>query len=369
MVAALPGLAAFFIFMAVIPSLVARVYTWMKPSVAATPGHCMVPLFQDISKAKVALIGAVLVCCVGLIDSLLVAEISFSLFYVLPIGLVTWYAGRWSGVIVSLLSAATWLVADYLSGPPASHSLIPIWNMAVRLGFFLIVTWLLSELHEVQRKRRMLEKIFFHDLLNLVGSVRGFAELLKTDQVSGSREIYEMIYQAADRSVEEIEAQRLLASVDRSDIPLELTRVQVRMAMELATDIYRPHGAVSGKSIAIATDCGDLVFDIDQAILLRILGNMLKNAVEAALPGETVIFSSRMEEGKICFVVRNSAVIPADIRKHIFRQPVTSKGKSRGLGTYSIRLLTEYLQGEASFTSAEGTGTQFQVCFPLPKNP
>jgi len=39
-----------------------------------------------------------------------------SLFYVLPIALVSWKTNRSLGILMSLLSAAVWLLADLLAG-------------------------------------------------------------------------------------------------------------------------------------------------------------------------------------------------------------------------------------------------------------
>jgi len=49
----------------------------------------------------------------------------------------------------------------------------------------------------------------------------------------------------------------------------------------------------------------------------------------------------------------------------IFRRSFSTKGIDRGMGTYSMKLLTEYLQGEVSFTSSEENGTLFVARYPL----
>jgi sensor histidine kinase regulating citrate/malate metabolism len=50
----------------------------------------------------------------------------------------------------------------------------------------------------------------------------------------------------------------------------------------------------------------------------------------------------------------------------IFQRSFSTKGFGRGLGTYSIRLLTErYLKGSVSFTSSALSGTIFRVRYPL----
>ena len=62
---------------------------------------------------------------IGLIRFLTGPEFALSLFYILPIALATWYAGKWVGFMVSLASAVSWLVADLNMLPAFSSAWIP----------------------------------------------------------------------------------------------------------------------------------------------------------------------------------------------------------------------------------------------------
>jgi len=84
------------------------------------------------------------VLLLGVLDYLTGPELAFSLFYLLPIFLVTWMVGRTAGVSIAVLGAVTWLVADLAWDVPNSSVIVHYWNGAVRLGFFLIVVRLLS---------------------------------------------------------------------------------------------------------------------------------------------------------------------------------------------------------------------------------
>ena len=81
----------------------------------------------------------------GLFDYLTGLELSFSLFYLLPIAAVTWLSGRKVGVLASFAAAVTWLVADLLWKSPSVDSSVIYWNAIVRLIVFLVVIVLLSE--------------------------------------------------------------------------------------------------------------------------------------------------------------------------------------------------------------------------------
>lgn len=118
------------------------------------------------NKAVIYLIGGALVSVIGLIDHTTGEELSFSIFYLIPIVYVTWFGKRPFGYLFALLGAATWFYVDSLSAPQFSFPAIPYWNAVVRLGFFLIVVYLTGELNDfkVNLVKRIDERT--KDLLN-----------------------------------------------------------------------------------------------------------------------------------------------------------------------------------------------------------
>ena len=124
------------------------------------------------------LIAWILVALLGVIDYFTGYELSFSLFYLLPVALVSWYVGREQGLVISIASAAIWLMANVLAGESYSSTLFLYWNTIVRLGFFLIVALLLSELRISWENERTLSRTDF-----LTGSLnsRAFYELTEAE--------------------------------------------------------------------------------------------------------------------------------------------------------------------------------------------
>jgi diguanylate cyclase (GGDEF)-like protein len=80
------------------------------------------------------------------IDFITGYEISFSLFYLLPIAFATWYLSRNIGIFFCIISALLWLTVDHYTDHKYSNNLIPIWNSLVRFGFFIVTCLLLSEI-------------------------------------------------------------------------------------------------------------------------------------------------------------------------------------------------------------------------------
>jgi len=101
-----------------------------------------------------AVSGLLLLGLVGLSDYLTGPEISFGLFYFLPIWLMTWQFNRGVAVLFSCLCALVWFAVDDASGVQYSTPIIPFWNAAARLVYFLSFTILLSYIREQLRQSK-----------------------------------------------------------------------------------------------------------------------------------------------------------------------------------------------------------------------
>jgi hypothetical protein len=101
-----------------------------------------------------AVSGLMLLALVGLADLLTGPEISFGIFYFLPIWVITWHFDRGVAVLFSLLCALVWFAVDDASGVQYSRAIVPFWNAAARLVYFLSFTFLLSYIREQLRQSK-----------------------------------------------------------------------------------------------------------------------------------------------------------------------------------------------------------------------
>jgi diguanylate cyclase (GGDEF)-like protein len=139
----------------------------------------LLAILEKQSKPSYVLVlaGFVLTGLIGVVDFLMGYEMAFSVFYVLPVALVTWLTSRRLGLMTSLAGAFVWLGADVATGHPYSYPLIPIWNTLIRLAFFVIITLLLSALKRTTEREREFARIdnltgavnprFFYDLAQM----------------------------------------------------------------------------------------------------------------------------------------------------------------------------------------------------------
>jgi len=119
-----------------------------------------------------------MVWAIGVLDYLTGYELAFSLFYLLPISLLTWLTGRRLGVLMALFSALVWLLADVFAGNAYSNPVIYFWNTLIRLGFFLIVVFLLTALRNSLEHERELSRV---DSLTGAVNFRSFSAILQME--------------------------------------------------------------------------------------------------------------------------------------------------------------------------------------------
>jgi diguanylate cyclase (GGDEF)-like protein len=117
--------------------------------------------------------GFILTLMIGVIRFLTGPELAVSLFYLFPIVLVTWNAGRRAGIIISVTSALSWLMADLMMLNFFSNIIIPFFNETFRLIVFIIITYIIFELKNALEKQKALARI---DPLTSVANRRAFFE-------------------------------------------------------------------------------------------------------------------------------------------------------------------------------------------------
>lgn len=216
-----------------------------------------------------------------------------------------------------------------------------------------------------QKRQSIMEKLFFHDVLNVVGSIRGFSEVLTNYEPEDRQQIYSLIHLASQQVIDQIQAYRMLAAAERGELKARKEPISCHGFVREMADLYRGHDVTADRNLKVLTPTEDVCFHSDRTMLVRIVGNMLINAFEAVESGAEVALGVDCRAGRVRFWVENPGVIPRDIQVQIFQRSFSTKGTGRGLGTYSQRLLSELLGGQVQFVSNEQVGTRFEASFPL----
>ena len=215
-----------------------------------------------------------------------------------------------------------------------------------------------------EKRRQALDRLFFHDILNTAGGLQGLISLMDSSSPEELKTYVPTAALASDRLVDQILSQKDLAAAERGDLHPKAASFPAAELLEEIAALFRAHEAGKGRQVAVKADCGGLVINTDRTLLLRVIGNLVKNALEAESAGATVTLACLKTGGGAAFTVHNPGQMPDAPRLQVFQRSFTTKGEGRGLGTYSVRLLAEkYLKGKVSFATGP-SGTEFRVELP-----
>jgi len=216
-----------------------------------------------------------------------------------------------------------------------------------------------------EKRRRVLERIFFHDILNTAGGMLGVAELLRDGSVAEVADFKDTVFLLAASLVDEIKAQQILSAAETGELTTEHSRINSVTLLCEVRHIYVNHEVSMGRLLEIAPDAELVMFVSDKTLVRRVIGNMVKNALEACKPGQTVTISCHAHTDGPEFSVHNPNPMPRDVQLQVFQRSFSTKGVGRGLGTYSMKLLSErFLQGKVYFTTSAAEGTTFFARYP-----
>ena len=221
----------------------------------------------------------------------------------------------------------------------------------------------------MEKRRLVLERVFFHDVLNTVGGIHGVASLLaEKDNLEADREVEyrQWMISLTERLMDEIQHQRKLLAAERGEFKPILGMVKVSEILQDVHTLYLNHGVSEHRQLLL-TSVPDCQIVSDGALLRKILGNLVKNALEATPRGGTITIAGAYDDDTVSFTVHNPTVMPREVQLQLFQRSFSTKGEGRGIGTYSIRLFGErYLKGKIDFSSREPDGTTFT--FTIPKH-
>ncbi|MBK7631032.1 MAG: GHKL domain-containing protein [Ignavibacteriales bacterium] len=220
---------------------------------------------------------------------------------------------------------------------------------------------------ENEKRRELLERIFFHDVLNTASIIFGISGMISEVRETDDFEKYSKILQnTSEQLIQEIQAQRDLSNAESGKLIIYPAQDTAKNILEKVFELYENNNLTKGKSFTCDYPPDMMIIETDPHFIIRSLGNLIKNALEAVGNGQKVSISAQDYGENVRFVIANDGVIPKHIQLQIFNRSFSTKAKKgRGIGTYSVKLLIEnYLKGKVSFISNEDEQTKFIVELP-----
>lgn len=219
-----------------------------------------------------------------------------------------------------------------------------------------------------QHETAALERVFFHDFNNLAAGLVGKSEILafRANEATVARLAVE-IRDLSMRLAKEVDIQRSLRQARATAYEVRARSTDLESVWTELQMTFRDHPLAVGKSLDFRTMSEPVTFTTDVTLLLRILGNMIANALEATPAAGEVSVWCDAGTRSVTFSVWNQQGIPDEVAARIFqRNFTTTQSLGRGLGTYAMKLFGEQcLGGTVDFTTSLRDGTTFRLALPL----
>ncbi|MBM9512936.1 sensor histidine kinase [Desulfogranum marinum] len=216
----------------------------------------------------------------------------------------------------------------------------------------------------VEQHRAALERTFFHDISNMLTGLLGASELLYYENSQSN--LAKIIRNLSVRMTKELTIQKLLINSDLSAYKPKCEPVDAYESLKELQDFFACHPLTESRKLDIAQPLHSFSITTDRSLLLRIVSNMISNALEATSKNGKIKIWLKKETNRVSYCVWNQAVIPQDIGRRIFQRNFSTKdGAGRGVGTYSMKLFAEeYLGGKVDFSTSKEQGTIFRLTLP-----
>jgi PAS domain-containing protein len=218
-----------------------------------------------------------------------------------------------------------------------------------------------------QKRKDALERTFFHDINNTLGVILGFSQLFeRVEDPDKKMEFIKRIRFASEQLVREISSHAKLLQAEKDELGVSICKIE---SLDLVQDLksrFQDNELWKDRIILLDSETESITFSSDYSLLSRVLENMVKNALEATTPEAKIRIVIRSNQKSITFKVNNPGTIPEDIQLQLFQRSFSTRGKGRGIGTYSMKLFGEkYLKGKVDFSSSPKNGTTFYISLPL----
>ncbi len=218
----------------------------------------------------------------------------------------------------------------------------------------------------LQQQWEALGRVFFHDLSNIIYGLVGSTEMLLEKAADDHQPIVNKIHRLALRLAREVQMQKHLTQMVDADYRPTMQAISVESVFNELDAAFSSHPAANNRTIIFDPQDRQVAFKSDFFIVVRVLTNMITNALEATDKGRSIKVWTTSDRQRIRFHVWNHQAIPENVVGRIFQRNISTKAASgRGLGTYSMKLFGEtFLKGTIDFTTSESEGTCFRLSLP-----
>jgi signal transduction histidine kinase len=228
-----------------------------------------------------------------------------------------------------------------------------------------------ERLREVEQTKEEFFSHISHELRTPLTSVREATHLL-LDRVSGPLEpkqvrLVEIVRLSSERLLRLVNHMLEMSRLRARVIPLERRPVDLDKLVSRAVDELRPQAQEQQVTVTRASSGADFTVSADEDRLMRVVVNLLDNAIKFTPPGGAVAVALRDLGDDVAIGVEDTGLgIPADVLPRIFEPYRQAHGArvGSGLGLAIVKGLVAAHGGAVEVASEEGRGSRFEVRLP-----
>jgi two-component system, OmpR family, sensor kinase len=309
----------------------------------------------------------------------LLVDIRNSFLTIIPIALLLAALGGYFLARKSLAPVALMASKARTIGAANLHDRLGVSNQRDELGQLAIsFNDLLDRLEDSFERQRRFIADASHELRTPVAILRGESEvtLSRPDRSPAEyREALSILRDESQRLAHIIEDLFTLTRADAGQYPITPRDFYLD---ELASDVLRHARSLAlAKEIALTPSIEpDLLFHGDEALIRRLLLNLLDNAIKYTPQGGQVTLECKKQSGQyIVSVADTGPGISPDLQPRIFerffradkaRSRSETDGGGAGLGLSIARWIAEAHHGQLELARSDASGTTFTVTLPAP---
>jgi two-component system nitrogen regulation sensor histidine kinase NtrY len=217
---------------------------------------------------------------------------------------------------------------------------------------------------EREQAWREMAKQVAHEIKNPLTPMRLSVQSFERKFNPEDENIKEKLAEYSQTLIQQIDVMSAIASAfsDFAKMPTQKKEeIEIISVVKLALDIFNE------KSVKYQTKEATLYAFLDKTQLIRIVTNLVKNALQATENEENPFINIEViSEGNTIKIIvsDNGKGISDEVKDLIFEPKFTTKSSGMGLGLPMIKNIIEAYDGVISFTSNEGVGTVFTVVLP-----
>lgn len=309
--------------------------------------------------------------------------IDFSIFYAIPIIIVSWYIDFKISVIFSLISIIMLFFVDYLTDYRYQHWSINYWNGSVDLIFYLIIAYLVYRVKTLFKREKELVKINLdlisvvsHEFNNLLTAIHLATTLLKESEkdIDNDRlKFYSIIEQNYTLLRDYIRMLLNKSRVELGRLKLNVEKIEIRKLSREVLLSLQP--LIAEKHIKIITDFPSSIIPVrcDGDIIELVLSNLISNAIKYSHVGGIIKISIEKQGDFVEISVEDNGIgIKKEDIEKITKGFRTEEGKKQAKGFgIGLKMVKEFLElhgSDIKIESEEGKGSKFSFQLPVYKD-